>query len=253
MTERGSTYGDRAQVYARWRPAYPAAVLTRLHHAGVLPAAAVIADVGSGTGLFTRQLLDDGHTVYAVEPDAAMRHEAERDLAGYDGFVSVAGSAEETGLPDASIDLVAVAQAFHWFDAARCAKEFRRIARPNASVVLLWNERRRHGTAFLESLEDVLCNLLPRYRAVADHDARLPTALSTLFRGARHTVSTLPNHQRLDEDGLVGRVLSASYAPSKSDPQHDRLVAAVRRLHNVHARQGTVQVDYDTVIIHGRL
>lgn len=66
-------YSDRAELYSRHRPSYPTGVLDALRDAGSLRASCVVADIGSGTGIFTRLLLDSGNPVFAVEPDPTLR------------------------------------------------------------------------------------------------------------------------------------------------------------------------------------
>src|SRR3954465_7534109 len=120
-------FSNRAENYARHRPTYPPELVATLIADAGLASASVIADVGSGTGISSSLFLDQGCTVYAVEPNTGMRAVAERAFAGNARFVSVAGSAESTTLPNASVDFVTVAQAFHWLDHARAKTEFARI------------------------------------------------------------------------------------------------------------------------------
>jgi ubiquinone/menaquinone biosynthesis C-methylase UbiE len=95
--------------------------------------------------------------VIGIEPNRAMREAAERSLSafshpsGRDDFVSVSGRAEATGLENESVDLVFVAQAFHWFDRSACRREFVRILRPHGFVALVWNDRRLYGTPFFSA------------------------------------------------------------------------------------------------------
>src|SRR5579883_614801 len=126
MRDPTTRFTDRVDLYVRWRPSYPQAALD------VLPPASDVADVGSGT--LTRLLLERGKHVYAVEPNDAMRAAAERTLAGFKGYVSIAARAEATTLPDASVDLVTAAQAWHWFDREAARREFARILRPGGQV-----------------------------------------------------------------------------------------------------------------------
>jgi len=123
-TER---FSSRAEVYALARPSYPADVfqILREHHG--LHAGAAVADLGSGTGIFTRLLLESGARVHAVEPNDDMRAKAELLLGHEPGFSSIAGRAEATSLPDASVELVTAAQAFHWFDLDLARREIVRI------------------------------------------------------------------------------------------------------------------------------
>lgn len=126
-------FSSRVGHYVRWRPGYPPEVLPLLGARCRLRRDSVVADIGSGTGLFTRLLLENGNLVYAVEPNAEMRQAAEGALAGFAGFRSVGAPAEATGLPARSVDLISAAQAAHWFDIPRVKREFRRIAKPQTS------------------------------------------------------------------------------------------------------------------------
>src|ERR1051325_1258238 len=120
-------FGSRVANYAKYRPSYPDKVLDYLQHECHLTPESVIADVGSGTGIFTKLLLDQGYTVYAVDPNDAMRQEAEKQLKSLNGFHSVNGTAENTSLADKSASLIVCAQAFHWFNNAEAKAEFKRI------------------------------------------------------------------------------------------------------------------------------
>src|SRR5688572_3871563 len=92
-------FSDRAADYALYRPTYPQALIDLLGDRG-LGSDSRVMDAGSGTGILTELLLRQGATVFAVEPNAPMREEAERRLTAYPGFVSINGTAENTTLPD---------------------------------------------------------------------------------------------------------------------------------------------------------
>src|SRR5215211_3769159 len=116
MPDPTTRFSHRVADYVRTRPGYPTAVLDLLRTETGLTPAAVVADIGSGTGLSAEMFLKNGNAVIGVEPNADMRAAAESLLAGYPNFCSVTGTAENTALPDASVDLVVAGQAFHWFD-----------------------------------------------------------------------------------------------------------------------------------------
>ena len=117
-------FSDRVDNYIKYRPSYPAEVLDYLAEKCGLAVDAPIADVGSGTGIFSTLLLARGYKVYAVEPNASMQGAAVRQFSGNDNFIPIAGTAEATTLADGSVDLVVCAQAFHWFDAVKTRIEF---------------------------------------------------------------------------------------------------------------------------------
>ena len=134
-----SRFSSRADAYVRARPDYPSALFQLLSDDLSLESDPIIADVGAGTGILTGQLLARGYRVVAVEPNARMRTHAEAEFGANDRFRSVDGTAEATGLPDDSVDLAIVAQAFHWFNPAPAAIEFRRFLRPDRLTVIVWN------------------------------------------------------------------------------------------------------------------
>lgn len=248
-TER---FSDRVADYVRYRPTYPAGVLDVLRAEVALSANSIIADIGSGTGISTALLLASGAVIYAVEPNGPMRAAAEDLLGGNDCFRSVAGTAEATTLPDQSVDLVTAAQAFHWFDRARCREEFARIMRPGGSVVLLWNSRQTHTTPFLRGYETLLQQFATDYNAV-NHTNIDAAAVARFYAPGMVKRTVLANEQRFDFAGLRGRLLSSSYAPAAGDPRHEPMLRALRELFDQFAESGEVRFAYDTEVYTGQL
>ncbi len=163
MTQNGTfIFKGKSSFYAAGRPRYAPGLLDYLRREENL-CGRTAADAGSGTGIFSAQLLELGCTVYGIEPDDGMRAEAERRLGGCERFRSIRGTAEKTGLPEASVDAVTAAQAFHWFDPAAFREECRRILRPGGKVFLLWNNdapetgRDRERTRAMEQIFDTYC------------------------------------------------------------------------------------------------
>src|SRR5277367_59772 len=119
-----SRFSDRVENYVRYRPGYPIEVLQVLKDECGLTPDHGIADIASGTGIWTRVLLNNGNRVFGVEPNPEMRQAGERLLADFPRFTSVAGTAEGTTLADASVDFVTAAQAAHWFEREHSRREF---------------------------------------------------------------------------------------------------------------------------------
>jgi SAM-dependent methyltransferase len=182
--------------------------------------------------------------VYGVEPNDAMRRAAEALLGCEERFHSVPGTAEATRLPDASVDLVTAGQAFHWFDRARFRAEADRILRPGGRVALFWNRRRTDSTPFLRAYEELLLRYGTDYTKV-DH-ARLGPDDFAAFFGGPYTSHHFPNEQRFDFEGLLGRLLSSSYAPGFGHPSHEPMLGALRELFDAHQEGGEVRFEYDT-------
>ncbi|MBT2144880.1 MULTISPECIES: class I SAM-dependent methyltransferase [unclassified Rhodanobacter] len=245
-------FSDRVDDYVRYRPDYPAALLDWLQREQGVDSGWRVADIGAGTGISSKLFLDAGYRVTAVEPNAPMRAAAERWLQAYAGFDAVDGGADATGLPDASVDLVAVAQAFHWFDEDAARREFARILRPHGLAAIWWNSRRLTGTRFLEGYEALLLAYGTDYTSVAERyadDARMRAWFGTGFRGA----ARFEHAQQLDFEALRGRLMSSSYAPKAGHPRHEPMLRALRELFDSCAENGTVSFDYDTRIFAGHL
>jgi SAM-dependent methyltransferase len=252
--ELGSTsrFSDRVDDYARWRPGYPPQVLDALRSdLGLRPEHAV-ADVGSGTGILSRMLVENGNLVFGVEPNRAMAEVAERELAPTGRFRSVDGRAEQTGLPDRSVDLVTAGQAFHWFVVAEARVELARILRPGGGAALVWNLRRTDSTPFLRDYEAFLHRWSNDYREVAAGYAK-DEALRAFFGPRGFQEHRFDSAQHFDLEGLRGRLLSSSYTPRAGDPRREEMLAALPALFAAHERGGTVAFDYDTRLFTGRL
>jgi SAM-dependent methyltransferase len=244
-------FSSRVENYVRYRPDYPREILAMLREHAGLRAGIRVADIGSGTGISSRLLLDAECEVFAVEPNAAMREAAKNLLGANPLFHSVAAPAEATTLSDQSVDMIFSAQAFHWFDRERVRAEFSRILRPHGSVVLVWNVRQTESTSFLRDYETLLRNFATDYMQVR-HENVDDSALRGFFLDGRHTKHTLPNAQHFDFDGLRGRLLSSSYAPAERHPSHGPMLAELQRIFDIHQRDGKVSFFYDTEIVIGK-
>ncbi len=252
MTDPVSRFSNRVSDYVRFRPSYPRPILGLLARDCALSPASIVADIGSGTGILTRLFLDHGNTVYAVEPNAAMRAAAEEELSANPRFHSIDGRAESTTLPSGRAAIAAAGQAFHWFDPARARTEFQRILAPGGWTVLIWNERRLAGSPFLTAYEEFLQTWGIDYAQVA---AAYPQShnLDAFFHPSPMRSASFPNSQRFDFNGLRGRLLSSSYAPPRGHPNHDPMIAALSRLFDTHHEDGHVRIDYDCRVYYGRL
>jgi SAM-dependent methyltransferase len=254
MSELHSTarFSDRVDDYVRYRPDYPPALRDWLQREQGVDTGWRVADVGAGTGISSKMFLDTGYRVTAVEPNAPMRAAAERWLQAYENFDAIDGNADATGLPDASVDLVTVAQAFHWFDEETTRREFARILRPGGLAAIWWNSRRLTGTRFLAGYEALLQQFGTDYTSVAERyadDARMRHWFGTGFRGS----ASFEHTQRLDFESLRGRLMSSSYAPKDGHPQHEPMLQVLRELFDSCAEHGTISFDYDTRIFAGQL
>jgi len=239
-------FSNRVANYVKYRPGYPTKVVDLFTREMGLTEGSVIADVGSGTGLSSKLFLEHGNTVYGVEPNAAMREAGEEYLNEFPNFISRDGTAENTGLDDASMDFVIAAQAFHWFDADRTLSEFKRILKPGGYVALIWNERQLDSTEFLREYEKLLLKYGNDYQNVR-HENIDQMRLADFYDGDFKR-ATFENIQVFDFAGLCGRVLSASYMPTEDDARFPALKKELRGLFAKHAENDRIDVFYDTNI-----
>jgi SAM-dependent methyltransferase len=248
-------FTDRVDDYVRYRPGYPPQVVDLLVRECGLGAGCVVADLGSGTGILSKMLLDAGAEVVAIEPNAAMRAAAERALGTEARFRSVDGSAESTGLAAKSVDLVTAAQAFHWFDPPRARAEMARILRRERArggcAALVWNNRAT--SPFNDDYEAMLDRFSPDYANVRERDRAPEPKIRAFFAPGEVHAATFPNAQTFDRMGLRGRLTSSSYAPRPGDPLYEPILARLDELFAMHARGGRVELVYDTVVYWGRL
>jgi SAM-dependent methyltransferase len=245
MRDPTERFSDRTEAYAKYRPGYPGEMI-RFLEALVAPPAAV-ADIGSGTGILTRELLKSGYDVWAVEPNEAMRTTAERTLDGCAAFRSVRGRAETTTLDDQTIDLITCAQAFHWFDGVPTRLEFSRILKSDGWTALIWNERRDDASPINRAYDGLLKVMAPDYQNVS-HRRVAAEDIRAFFAPGEVKLQTFANYQILDLDGFLGRLISSSYVPNFGQPGHQEIVEAAEKIFETHQAGGKITFEYETKV-----
>jgi SAM-dependent methyltransferase len=249
MTDSTQRFSGRVEDYVRYRPGYPTELAPRLLQKSGLGAGAVAADIGSGTGIFTRLLLQQGLKVYAIEPNAPMRAAAQATLGDEPHFTSVDAPAEDTGLDDDSVDLITAAQAFHWFNNDAAKTEFRRILKPTGRLALLWN-RRKLSQPFQKAYDAMLRELSPEYGKV-NHMNLDAGEIAAFFAPGKMEVEHFDYRQKLDFPGLLGRLKSSSYCPTEDSPHYIPLVTELLALFDQYAVDGSIDFAYDTELYLG--
>ncbi len=232
-----------AEGYAKHRPSYPPEAIDCLVEECHLGADSIVVDIGCGTGISTRLLAAKGLQVIGIEPNADMR-----DTAGQTALESSSGTieyrqgqAEKTGLPASCAAAVTAFQAFHWFDGERALAEFHRILEPKGNLALVWNDR-DDSDSLTGAYHQILSNSLEG-QAVTNSWRKSSEILHQSRWFAPPRVFTFSSDQTLDEDGLVGRALSASYAP-RDPANREKLVAGLRDLFRGSEQNGLVHMRY---------
>lgn len=213
-------FGAVAADYDRGRPSYPGAVLDRLAAVAGLGPGTDVLDLAAGTGKLTRQLVAAGASVVAVEPSPGMRDQL---VASVPGVRVLDGTGEAIPLPDRSVDLVTVAQAFHWFRTVEALDEIHRVLRPGGWLALTWNEA--PTTAWARELWDLRHRLTgytgtypgDGWDAVVDADPRFVPRTTTV-----EEVSVSTTAEELTSDSA-----SRSYVISLDPAARARVLDAV--------------------------
>jgi len=240
FTER---FSGRANDYAAARPSYPDASLDVLFDGLGDPGEVTVADLGAGTGISSRQLAARAALVYAIEPNESMREAAEP----HPRVEWVAASAEHTGLGEASVDLAAAFQAFHWFDQRQALDEMVRILRPGGRAALVYNER-DESDPFTGAYGDIV-----RKYATDDTERRRADGIEVFLAFeawvAKRRIE-VRNEYGLDIEGVLARARSTSYLP-KAGPVAEDLHREIRALVERFARDGQVVMTMRTIVAYG--
>ncbi|MDR1694868.1 MAG: class I SAM-dependent methyltransferase [Lactobacillaceae bacterium] len=248
MTDNTKKFLGKADAYDKGRPNYSQDALFYMEKCGVNKNA-VTADIGSGTGILSKQLLDLEAEVYAVEPNEEMRAKAEKNLAGYAKFHSVSGSAENTLLNNHSIDFVTVAQAFHWFDPELFKNECRRILKPNGKIFLLWNNGIKAG-----DMRDECYDLYEKYNPRDKKNSKnkdTEEAVQKFFKNFE--AKKFDNEITYNKETFVAYHLSISATLTPKDKEFKTFVSELEDIFDKYQKRGIIRTSCDTALYVGTI
>lgn len=239
---------NKAKEYAIGRPSYPKEILNKIRELGILKES-IIADVGAGTGLLTHVLCNLGCNVFAVEPNSEMISECKKYCSNDTNIKYICAPAEATEFKDNSIDIITVAQAFHWFDRKLCKVEFQRILKENGYVITLWNAM-ENDSEFINEYIDII----GRYeiKTTAGNSDFYPDKEKLEFFGQEYTKIYYDNVQTLIKEEIICNALSISYTPSKSDKEYKEFNRELLKLFSMYEENGKVTVHYKTEVCIGQ-
>lgn len=245
-------FQGRSSHYSAGRPTYPPEILDILRENAGVGYNTVIADIGSGTGLLSKIFLEKGNPVFCVEPNKDMRERATKDLSMYRSARIIDGSAEHTGLPDSSVDIITAGQSFHWFDLEHARKEFSRILRPGGRVCLVWNDRiDTSGAGINSTYEEIVSTFSTGYHKSGS--GSLDSAKIEGFFSKGLKTYSVENSQYLDLEILIERYRSASYSFEPPDPRYKEAVARLGEAFKKFEKDGKVLMLYTTKIFLGTI
>jgi ubiquinone/menaquinone biosynthesis C-methylase UbiE len=246
-TER---FSDRVSNYIKYRPSYPSELIDTLTSECHLSSRSIIADIGSGTGKFSKLLLDRNYRVNSVEPNKEMREAAEYQFSKLSNFVSVEGESEKTNLENSSVDLITAAQAFHWFKREEARKEFERILKATGYVALIWNQRKL-DLPFQKEYEQMLREFATDYKAVNHMNLTIDDFADFYYPNEVSTYK-FANTQHLDLVGFLGRMQSSSYTPKADTKEYDILIKVAENLFSKFENEGSISFDYEAFLYLGK-
>lgn len=251
MEENGSKKADsanrfnnRVKNYSLYRPDYPSFLFPFLEHELGLQKNMTLADIGSGTGLFSTHLLERGYNLIGVEPNVEMRAYAAFHLSRYSNFTSLPGTAENTGLPASSIDCIFVAQAFHWLNAAEAKKEFVRILKPGGSLVICWILAKQNSP-FLKEYEELRKQFGINYKAEKRNDEDV---LKKFYEPLEMEKKVFEFSKLFNFESLKGLLDSISFMPHHDDPQYAEMEKTLSTIFNKFNVDGYVEMEYELIV-----
>jgi ubiquinone/menaquinone biosynthesis C-methylase UbiE len=245
-------FSDRAEDYVKYRPHYSPDVVRALQQACGLKPEHLVADIGCGTGLLAKILLENGNRVIGVEPNLEMREAGKQYLTSFANFTMIDGSAEQTTLSDAAVDFVMAGQAFHWFQPEPTRAEFARVLRPGGWAVLIWHDRDTQATPFLAAYDDFLRLHSIDYQQVNHKTVASADVITRFFAPNPVEFISQRTQQHFDLAGLRGRLLSSSYVPRDS-PKAEAMLSNLPELFAQFEEHGQVVIEYETKIYYGHL
>lgn len=234
-------FSGKADIYSKYRPAYPKKI-TEYISTFITDPRSTIADIGAGTGIFTKCLCYLGCNIICVEPNTDMLMKAAENLCNYEKVTFVRSPAEDTMLAENSVDLVTAAQAFHWFDAEKFRDECRRILKPNGKVMLLWNTI-ENGSELVSQINDISSRYCEDFRTRKGLNTPLNKS-SEVLRNFFTEFDTMifRNDLQYDMQGFIGNRLSRSYSPKESDENYEPYLKELKMLFDKHSADGKITV-----------
>lgn len=250
-------FNNIAEIYDKYRPEYPEKYLDYLIKTCNLNFESKVADIGAGTGIFTKQLLNRNLYVYAIEPNNDMRSVLQEKLKNNEKFKVINGVAENTNLEDNCIDLVTVSQAFHWFNTEEFRKECKRILKPNGKVCLLWNMLDMNSDIARDQ-EYVQYKYTQRTFKYTDVDKvvikdKRDEMVEEFFKYGSFELSIIENDLINTEEQFVGVNLTKSYSLRENDGNYNNYVEEFKNIFKKYSKDGLVTIPNNTYCYLGNI
>lgn len=235
----------KSEDYSSFRPSYPDAAISWLRERC---SGERVVDIGAGTGIFTKALLRFFKDVTAVEPNDDMLSKFSEILPH---IPIINGTGEATGLSDNSVDLITVAQAFHWLDEDKFKSEATRILSKGGKVAIIWNTSLENE--FTKARDNICKKHCPRFRT-GYAGKRSPAEGDTFLRFhyfRKVEVAAFSNPFTMSKEVFEGNMRSRSYFPIPSDQNYKEIIKELDQLFDIYATDGSVTEPLETQIFLG--
>lgn len=243
-------FSAQAMHYEDGRLDYPQAAIDSIYQQLSISPEMVLADIGAGTGKLTRQLLQRGSTVYAIEPNDQMRSILQRELNQFAALTIIDGAAENTTLPDSSVDVVFAAQAFHWFETEQFQMECQRILKPEGQVALIWNWRDEQADINKDS-EKMYKKYCPEFYGFSGGIIHRQEMMEQFFAG-RQMTKRFNFPLLLTRTQFLKRSFSAAYSLQPGDEQFDAYEDHLYALFDHYAINDIIEIPNECAVFIGK-
>ena len=240
-------YTSKAEYYAKYRWDYSQAAIAVILDVAGVSSQTVMADIGAGTGMLAKHFVDRVKMVHAVEPELEMRALAEKAFSGISTCQVLDASAEDTTLPSASVDLITVGQAIHWFDPAAARKEFLRILKPSGWLAVL----RNHGTDV--RYEQEVGTLFEKFSKPEPSRFVSRPSMSFYYGNDDFQKMLFPFDFSLTWEQFLGALLSSAWIPDEDDPRFDEFKSAAQEVFDSLRHTGVLTSSGETELFLGRV
>ena len=243
----------RASAYKATRPSYPQEALDWIRRDLNLPSDAVLVDVGAGTGIMSRHLVDLGYSVIVTEPNEDMLSQARVHLEGARSVQFRCVSAEALGLPDNSVAAVVCAQSFHFFDKTKVSREFSRVLQEGGKAVLIWNAFDFNAPGILPPMVELLRSYIGDNSNLRPARFVEQQSLDTFLERGTLREKQVEFSEWYQKEKFLGFVLSFSYVPSRESAQGLSLERDLNNLFDTFATDDGVSIAYCCSVFSGKL
>ena len=249
MVDTTKVYSTKAEKYAKYRWDYAPSAIESIFEKTQISSQSTIADMGAGTGILTKHFVDRAGKIYAIEPNVELRQELVKNLGNMSSTIILDGSAEDTKLPNNSVNIITVAQAIHWFNPEPARREMMRILKGGGWLVLIRNYLTENGrNRAVGSL------MTEEYGADFTVVDKRPEGKPNqyYYKNSNFYKLVFPFQFRQNWEEFIGALTTAAYMPDEDHPKYDNLETKAKEIFSQYSEEGYWLVEGETELIIGQ-